>query len=426
MNRTTVSNDYSKIILIILLLIQSVGLRAQISIDSVYTWAENNYPLIKRTQLIQQTAQYSLSNLSKGYYPQIVTTAQATYQSEIIQLPIPNVAIDPLSKDQYRLITDISQTVYDGGNIKAQKELLQSQTDIENATLKKDLFLLRERINQLFFGIILLQKQKTQISILKEQLISTKKIVDSTVQNGAAFKSDADLLQSEILLQQQREYEADGNIAAYLQMLSAFTGKKIQSAATLILPAFENNLPEAIHERPELKIFDYKNVLLNKQFSLLKSKIRPKLNAFGQGGYGKPGLNQLKNNFEWFYITGIRFSWNFSALYTFSTEKKSIRIQQQENEIQRETFLFNNNLSIVQQENENTKTANLIATDKEIVVLKEAIKEAAKAKYLNGVITLNDYLKEINAVALAKTNMDIHIIQALLNQYNRKFSTGKY
>jgi outer membrane protein TolC len=156
----------------------------------------------------------------------------------------------------------------------------------------------------------------------------------------------------------------------------------------------------------------------------LRSKARPRLSLFGQGGYGKPGLNQLKNEFDWFYIAGVRLNWNFSALYTSRNEKNLLQLNQQENNVQRETFLFNNNLSQLQQNNEKAKTEKLIAIDEEIIRLKESISQAAKAKYDNGVITLNDYLKEINAVNAAKLNLQLHKIQALSNQYNRQFTIG--
>jgi outer membrane protein TolC len=390
----------------------------------VYIWAESNYPLIKRAQLIRQTENYNLANIAKGYLPQVNATAQATYQSDVTSVPFANVGFEPLSKDQYRAYADVSQILYDGGAINAQKNVQRVNSALETANLQKDLYQIRERINQMFFGALLLQTQIEQANLLINQLSETKVRVDSAVKNGAAFKSDANQLQSEILIQQQRIYDLEGGLGAYIQMLSAFTGKQINSVSKLVKAADKNVWLTGQNNRPELKVFDLRSKLYHTQIDLLRSKARPRLSLFGQGGYGKPGLNQLKNEFDWFYIAGVRLNWNFSALYTSRNEKNLLQLNQQENNVQRETFLFNNNLSQLQQNNEKAKTEKLIAIDEEIIRLKESISQAAKAKYDNGVITLNDYLKEINAVNAAKLNLQLHKIQALSNQYNRQFTIG--
>jgi len=427
MNRTVVSNKYSNmkpLLALMCVCCMYVPARSQVTIDSVYTWAESNYPLIKRAQLIRQTESYNLSNIARGYLPQLNVTGQATYQSEVIQVPVPNLPIEPLSKDQYKFYADVSQPVYEGGRIKAQRDMQRATSEIDAASLQKDLYLLRDRLNQLFFGALLLQTQQEQATLLIEQLQRTKNRVDSAIKNGAAFRSDADQLQSEILLQQQRIYDLEAGVTSYLQMLEAFTGREIRSASVLKAPEDNNSWTSNGNNRPELTIFDLRNKLLRSQVSLLNSRIRPKLNLFGQGGYGKPGLNQLKNEFDWYYIGGVRLNWNFSALYTYRNERRIIELNEKENEVQRETFLFNNNLTLIQQDNEQLKTAKLIASDEEIIRLKGNIREAAKVKYENGVITLNDYLKEISAVSQANLNLELHKTQSLLNQYNRKFSSG--
>ncbi len=427
MNRTIVSNKHlvKAFVCMLSIFISAKTFSQTVSIDSVYTWAERNYPLIKRANLIKQSEAYNLANLAKGYLPQINAYGQATYQSEVTSVSgIPNLPIEPLSKDQYKAYVDVSQTLYDGGVIKAQQQIQKASSELETASLQKDLYDIKQRINQIFFGALLLQIQSDQNNILIKQLNDTKVRVDSAIQNGAAFKSDAEQLQSEILIQQQRSYDLQASITSYLQMLEAFTGRKINSVDKLVRPADTGSWQASQNNRPELKIFDAQNQLYDQQMNLLNSKMRPKLSLFGQGGYGKPGLNQLKNQFDWFYIAGVRLNWNFSSLYTLKNERENLQINKQETNVQRETFLFNNNLTQLQENNEKQKTDKLIATDEEIIKLKESIRQSAKAKYENGVITLNDYLKEINALNQAQLNLELHTIQSLSNQYNRKITLG--
>jgi outer membrane protein TolC len=396
----------------------------QISIDSAYAGAEQNYPLIKKAGLITQSETYSIANISKGYLPQVSINTQATYQSAVTSISgIPNVPIEPLSKDQYKAYADVTQTIYDGGVMHAEKQIQKVSSQLETANLQKDLYLIHDRINQLFFGALLLQVQISQNNLLIKQLTDTKTRVDSAIKNGAAFKSDAEDLQSEILIQNQHGYDLESALTSYLQMLEAFTGKKINDATQLEAPEI-NNEWLAQNNRPELKIFSLQNKLYDEQIHLLSSRVRPKLSLFGEGGYGKPGLNQLKNQFDWFYIAGIKLNWSFSSLYTLKNEKKIWQLDKEKTNADRETFLFNNNLTMLQQNNEKQKTDKLIASDAEIIRLKQNIQQAAKAKYENGVITLNDYLKDINDVNRAQLNLELHKIQSLLNQYNRKITSG--
>lgn len=426
MIKTFVSNKHSVLAFFYMLSAVTSSCFAQtISIDSAYKWVEQNYPLIKKANLINQSEAYSLANLAKGYLPQLNAYGQATYQSAVTNISgVPNLSIEPLSRDQYKLYADVSQTLFDGGAIKAQQQIQKASSELETATLQKDLYDIRQHINQIFFGALLLQIQSDQNNILIKQLTDTKIRVDSAIQNGAAFKSDAQQLQSEILVQQQRGYDLQAGITSYLQMLAAFTGKEINSVDKLLRPANTEAWQVSQNNRPELKIFDAQNKLYDQQTDLLNSRVRPKLSLFGQGGYGKPGLNLLKNQFDWFYIGGLRLNWNFSSLYTLKNEKKNLQINKQETDVQRETFLFNNKLTQMQENNEKQKTDKLIATDEEIISLKESIRQSAKAKYENGVITLNDYLKEINALNQAQLNLQLHTIQSLSNQYNRKITLG--
>lgn len=424
MIRTTVSNKYSIVFAVALLL--SLHSEAQLSIDSCYKSAERNYPLIKKAGLILQSEIYSIANISKGYLPQVSISGQATYQSEVTSVTgIPGISIEPLSKDQYKTIADVSETVYDGGVIKTQKQIQRTSSAIETANLQKDLYDIKERINQLFFGALLLKIQLEQNNILIKELQNTKQRVDSSVNNGAAYRSDADQLQSEILIQQQHEYDLQYGIYSYLQMLQAFTAIKIDSVEQLKYPTpIVTNWSDTANNRPELKVFSLQKKLYNQQVNLLYSKTKPKFSLFSEGGYGRPGLNQLKNKFDWFYIAGIKLNWNFSSLYTLQNDKKLLQNNISETNVQRETFLFNNNLTLVQQDNEEQKTRKLMQTDQEIITLKESIRKSAKAKYENGVITLNDYLKEINGVNQAALNFELHKIQSLSNQYNRLVTLG--
>ena len=115
---------------------------------------------------------YTVENASKTWLPQINILGQATYQSDVTQLPIklPNATVEPLSQDQYKVFADINQTIFDGGMISNQKKIaeLQSQTEIQKNEV--ELEKLKDRINQLFFGIIQTDEQINQLDLSKSDL----------------------------------------------------------------------------------------------------------------------------------------------------------------------------------------------------------------------------------------------------------------
>lgn len=417
-----------KSILCLYLLAGSLPATAQASqsltIDSCYHWAVTNYPLIKRAVLLQQANQYSLANIQIGNYPQITAQAQVTYQSEVTRITFPGVNVEPLSKDQYRVTAEVSQLLYDGGSLTAQKKIQDASYVLESTGLQKDLYQIRDRINQLYFGSLLLQKQLEQNQLLISQLKETHDRVVASVTNGVAYQSDADQLAAEILLQTQKKAEIEAGIDAYRQMLGAFIGKKIDKSDSLQTPVNTTITKASPNQRPELLFFQAQRTLYDNQLNLLDAKIKPRVSAFVQGGYGRPGLNQLKNQFTGFYIGGVKMSWNINAFFTHKNEKSLIGIKQKETDIQKETFLFTSQLNLLQEKSENQKTNRLIQSDNEIIRLKEKICAASKVKYENGVITLNDYLKEITAVNQANLNRSLHSIQQIANEYNTAQTLG--
>jgi len=161
--------------LLTVLLILPAMLNAQeqsLSLQKAYELAEQNYPLIKQRELIKQTSEYSEENLGKNFLPQINISGQATYQSAVTQvkLPAPGIFIEPLSKDQYRILGDVNQLIYDGGAIKQQKGIQHLSDEVEQQKIEVELYKLKERINQIFLGVLFLDEQLKQVDLVKSDL----------------------------------------------------------------------------------------------------------------------------------------------------------------------------------------------------------------------------------------------------------------
>lgn len=409
-----------KILKNLFLLLFFSGNAQTLTLEECYDLAKQNYPLIKRHDLIAKTKEYNLQNAAKGWLPQIQIVGQATYQNDVIQFPIqlPNMTIEPLSKDQYKVYADVQQNIYDGGMIANQKKMAIINSEIELQKTEVETDQLEMRINQIYFGILQTDEQLQQTELTKSDLSSGLKKAEAQLENGVIFRSNVDVLKAQIVNLEQKQLELQSTKKSFLQMLSLFINKNIDENTNLEKP--EKILIQDENRRAELKLFDLQKLGLERQKANINSKNLPKLGAFFQGGYGKPGFNMLKNEFDLFYIGGLRLNIPISGFYTKKNDLALVETQQQEIEVQKENFLFNQQFQTIQNNSDLDKIQQLINKDNEIIELRESIKKASLAQLENGVITTNDYLREVNELDRAKNQKIIHEIQYLLTQYNLK------
>ena len=417
---------------LLLLVIPLASFSQQLTLDECQAKAKANYPLIQQYGLIEQTTRFNLSNANKGYLPQLSLSAKATYQSDVTEIPavlgqiLSKVSQTPISfpsqnKDQYQAVVEASQVIWDGGMISSQKKNTKASAEVEKQKLEVDLFSLNERINQLFFGILLLDEQIKQNDILQSELATNLNRVIAYQQNGVANQADIDALKVEQLNATQHDTELKSTRKSYFIMLSVFTRLKIDENISLAKP--EINLAvlnDTINHRPELSLFNAQNQLYESQKLLLNAGNRPRLGAFIQGGYGQPGLNMFVPGFSPFYIGGLKLSWNFSGLYTQKNNITKLEINKRSNEIQKETFLFNSDLKTRQQKTEIEKLQSTLSNDDEIIRLRTNIKKSASARVDNGTLTITDLIREINAENQARQLKSLHEIQLIMSVYELK------
>ncbi|WP_347158806.1 TolC family protein [Pontibacter chitinilyticus] len=419
-----------KVRLLLLVLLSTRLAQAQqpetLTLAQAQELAQQNYPVTRQRNLVQLTEKYTLENLNKGYLPQLSLNGQATYQSGVtnLDIPIPGVEGPQLSKDQYKVTADVSQVLYDGGVICQQKKVQQLRTAVETQQVEVELHQLRERINQLYLGVLLLDEQLKQVQLVAQDLQTGIRKVEAQVNNGVSFRSNLYLLQAELLKNNQRLTELQASRHAALQTLGLFLNQDIGDAVVLAVPEVQETPAPTEIQRPELKLYSNQQTLLEQQKKLLLARNLPKTSLFGQTGYGRPGLNFLKNDFDWWYLGGVRLNWSLGSFYTFHNDKRLLDVSEQMTEVQRQTFLLNTNAQLTQQQAEITKLQQLIASDKEIVVLREKVKTAANAQLENGVITPNDFVREVYAEDQARQALLLHQLQLLQAQLTYQTTLG--
>lgn len=401
------------------------GLSAQtLSLDSCYALARRNYPLVQQFDLIEKSKELSLENASKGYLPQLAVNGQATYQSEVTSLPIsfPGLNVPELSKDQYRLFGEVNQPLTDLFFVKEQQDLIRANSAVESQKIEVELHKLRERVYQLYFGVLYMDARLAQAQLLIKDLEAGLAKVQAAISGGVALKSQADQLRAELLKARQQITELKSSRRAYADALGLLIHQNIDEKTVLETPVVPGSTTEI--KRPELALFLSQQQSLTQQSRLLNNKTLPRLGAFFQGGYGRPALNVLSNDFEPYFITGLRLNWNISSFYTSGNERKLLSTQQSAIALQRETFLLNTRLAVQQQNAEIAKWQDLITSDQEIIQLRESIKNTAQQQLSNGTATTTDYLNYVNAEDLARQQLILHRMQLLLAQYNQLLTTG--
>lgn len=405
-----------------------------LTLEQCQEQARENYPVIKRYDLIQQTTDFTVENIQKGWLPQISALAQATYQSDVATLPSPlqnmlgqyGYDVKGLKKDQYRIAIDVNQTVWDGGLMKRQKEIARLQGDVQTAQADVDMYAIRQRVNDLYFGVLLLDEKIRLNGELQSMLQSNLDKLSSMLKNGVAMKSDVNTVKAEKLRAEQQATELQTTRQSLVRVLSEFCGKEVSAVMKPnVLYSMSNGQS---NNRPELSLFDKQISLAEAQEGKLKSKLMPRFSVFAQGYYGYPGYDMFHDMFHHTWslngMVGARVVWNIDGVYRNKSDRAKLQTQRNLIETGRETFLFNNRLMEVQQTEGVEKYRRLMQEDDAIVNLRSEVRQSAESKLQHGIIDTNNLLQEITRENQARIDRQTHEVQMLKEMYDLKYTTN--
>ena len=401
------------------------------SLEECQQAAQRNFPLISQYGLIEKTTELTLANIQKGWLPQVSVQAQATWQSDVTAWPdqmktmMTNMGIDMkgLTKDQYRVGIDVQQTVFDGFAVRSAKAIAREQGTVQAAQNEVNIYNVRKRVNEMYFALLMLDEQLLLNKDLQELLAGNERKLESMVRGGTAAESDWQSVKAERLNVMQQATALESQKRMLQAMLSTFCGievNHVQKPATLQLGGVNN--------RPELRLFDSQLRLADAQEKALDAALMPRLGVFAQGFYGYPGLNMFEDmmRHEWSLngIVGARLTWNIGALYTRKNDKAKLNAQRSMVDVQREVFLFNNRLEQIQQNENIARYKRLMASDEEIIALRQAVRKAAESKLAHGIIDVNDLVREINAENAARVQQSMHEVEMLKEMHEAAFTLG--
>lgn len=409
---------------------------AQLTLEACQQMAKQNYPLVKRYDLIHRSAAYNVSNIKKAWLPQVQASVQATVQNRTTQLPDKLSSIlaqsgqtyEGIGKEQYRLQVEISQTLWDGGRISRQAEVGKRKAEIEEAQTDVNLYALRRRVSDLFFSQLLLDERIRLNAQLQAMLQSNEDKLRAMLQRGVAMQSDVDRLRAERLRAIQAGDELTAARHAVSRMLALFCG--VEQADSLVKPSSEINTDPKTNERPELQLIDCRLRLADTQQQLLKSRLLPVLSIFAQGYYGRPGYNLFedmqRHRLSFNALAGARLSWSLSSLYTRRNDLHQLAVQREEAENARELFLLNNQMEEAQQQAHIAGRRKVMQADDEIVSLRQSIRRATEAQLTHGTIDADRLLQEITKENEACITRAVHELELLQSIYELKIIKGAF
>jgi len=350
----------------------------------------------KQKEIEQELDKLNARIIQTGWLPQVSLNGQTTYQSDVtgLAIEIPNLRMTPINKDQYKTFVDVNQLIYDGGasKIKTMLQEISSKNTLTRIQLANRNLL--QETQKIYFSALLAQENRLIWETAKEEILARKSVLEAGIRFGARTKNQLDILAVELLKieQQITDIRAAKNIA--VDMLNILTGLKLNSDDSFQIPVDIQKIAPLSYETYEMKLLQNQQSLVATTEDLNQSKLRPKAFLFGQGGYGNPALNMLKNEFQSYYIMGLRLNWDLSSFYTKRLNQKSSQLQkelihQNQSDLERQLTMQYTKIS-----EEVKRYEKLIQQDESIISIRERISVSAASELDQGTITATQFITE--------------------------------
>lgn len=422
-------------LLMVLSLFVSVQMSAQVTLEECIALAEENYPIISKYDLLEQTKEVNLSNINKGWLPQINLYGQGTVQNDTPSLPesLTNIInqtgtnIAGLNEWQYRIGADISQNIWDGGTSKVHRKIERAEDAERQAAIDVQLYAVRERVEDLYFGILLMDAQIEQVKNMQLLLQSNLDKLRIMQSNGTAMQSDVDMVEAEYLGTVQQLTQAESASQSYRNVLGLFMGKSIVGQK-LVKP--EAIIPQDLMpSRPELKYFEKQLQTNEARNASITANMMPKIGLFAQLYYGYTGFdyfeNMMNRNPSFNILAGVKLSWNIGALYNKKNDRMKLKLSSDNINVERDIFLFNINLQSHSQLDHIDELKAVIKNNDRIVELRTNVRKAAESQLDNGVIDATALLTKLTDEKQARLTAAYHEIQLLQSIYELKYTLNK-
>ena len=426
----------------------------KITIEECQKWAMENYPAIQQHGLLEKAKKYTLSNISRVYMPEFSLTGVASWQSEKTELDlnlpekvnvgldlsqvvpgaglptvnvpvsIPRMTVSVSDQDRYNVSLSLKQALWAGGRVKAGKEMAKTEVDMMHAGLDAQLYEIKDKVKQLYFGLLTINGREKQLNRADEILDSLRVRAEVALKEGVIYETDLDVIDVERIKYRQLRMELDAKREACLNVLSSLIHRPLTKETVLQMPTVAMPAKGDTIKRPELNYLDRKIKRLDADLKMINAENMPKLGLFAMGGYGKSGLNTFDSDFKPYFVGGVLLSWNFGKLNTLKNDRKLVKVQQEGVEIMQKSFIFNTQMEMLMQDAEIKKLREMVKSDEEAVRLRESIRQASVVKYENGVYTISELIMDVNQALIAQQEKVLREVELEMMMYSKKITMG--
>ena len=416
-------------------LFASVRLSAQVTLEECVALAQDNYPLIRKYDLLNRTKEVNLSDINKSWLPQISVYGQGTVQNETPSFPESlagiisqtGTSISGLSEWQYKMGADISQSIWDGGASKTGRKIERAESAERQAALDVQLYAIRERVEDLYFGILLMEEQIKQISNTQALLQANLDKLRVMQKNGTAMQSDVDRVEAQYLSTAQQLIQAESSSKSYRKILELFTGKGLVGEELLKPDA---SIPQSLMpDRPELRHFEAQLQANEARNASITASTMPKIGLFAQAYYGYPGFDyfesMMNRDLSFNILAGLKVSWNIGAFYHKKNDRRKLRLSSDHIAVERDVFLFNTNLKTRSQLDRIDELKAVMKENDRIVELRTNVRKAAESQLDNGVTDITGLLTKLTDEKQARLTASYHEIQLLQSIYQLKYTLNR-
>lgn len=399
------------------------------TLDEYRKLVVSHYPKLDNKQINQDISQLKTENIRNAYLPEIILNGQATYQSDVTSIDLPETLtsmgfdIEGVSNDQYKAYLDVKQTIWDGGITKAQREMEAINLDGEQQKIDIEVHQLKRIADTYFFNVLLVRKSLEVLKLQNEVLAKQLERLQKSLQQGVVTQKDVLEFEVEQLKMQQKITQASMREESLLAAMGVIAGADFSSRDTFRIPEVDN-VTGLANKRPELQLFSLQQKQVELSNSLLESARNPKFFGFGQAGYGKPGLNMLKNEFDTYYMVGVGLKWEVFDWNEAKRKKQIAQLNMKKVDVQKDDFLQKQDMQLAQARNEIEMQRQLVQQDERIVEMHHRITQTASSELENGAITSTDYLTDLNAETTARINHEIHKIELVKAKNDYKTLLG--
>lgn len=390
-------------------------------LDQLQAFTQRRDPRARQLDLLSAQSAQRLRGLTTERLPQLSLSGEATHQSDVTTIPLitPTGAPPRPPKDRWQAVATLQQMLYDGGSASGRRAVERARLAESRESVRVARYRLRAEVDEAFFSAFLLQEREQELDALEEDLTTRLGVMRARVREGAALRGDVAAIEAEQLRTQQLVAEVRGGRRASLATLAVLTGIPVSEQHVLALPELGAIVTRTraaadaggVRDRPEFSQFARARERIGREAELTAIERRPRLYVFGQGGYGRPGLDQFNTKPDEFWIAGVRMEWRLWNWGADRRQRDALRLQQRIVQTEEEA-LADALTRAVQGDLENmARLDTALAIDAKIIALRMSVERQARSQFDEGAITATDYVEVRTDLLEARLDRERHRVE---------------